>query len=247
MYTNTLFIESPYPAAGGTISPKIMEKRHSLLCRSTLYLYLYCIYFVLLYLQSTCVNKMSVWFTILFHLKTMTATTFNTYQVWECLRGSPTSVDHNMTAPNFKSSSIQPEKSTDHWESGSYVLAVWHHQNLCRIALKTRNKNAPGINLWISYRGWVWHGKCFHKLKKKHEINLHCGGGDIDNTKFDNSRTSSFYFSSIDKNTIYYTWQKVNVWGNCLTLIKQSTCDVLHARRWWTNWHTHTYTRIGEL
>ncbi len=67
--------------AGGAISPKIMEKRHSLLCISTLYLYLYCIYFVLLYLQSTCVNKMRVRFTILFHLKTMTATTFKTYQV----------------------------------------------------------------------------------------------------------------------------------------------------------------------
>ncbi len=45
-------------AARGAISPKIMEKRHSLLCISPLYLYLYCIYFVLLYLQSTCVNKM---------------------------------------------------------------------------------------------------------------------------------------------------------------------------------------------
>ncbi len=101
-------------AARGAISPKIMEKHHSLLCRSTLYLYLYCIYFVLLYLRSTCVNKMRVWFTILFHLKTMTATTFNIYQVLKCLRGSPPSVDHNMTAPNFKSSSIQPEKSTHH-------------------------------------------------------------------------------------------------------------------------------------
>ncbi len=68
-------------AAWGAISPKIMEKRYSLLCRLTLYLYLYCFYFVSLYLQSTCVNKMRVRFTILFHLKTMTATTFNTYQV----------------------------------------------------------------------------------------------------------------------------------------------------------------------
>ncbi len=94
-------------AAWGEISAQIMERRHRLLGRSTLYLYLYCIYFVLLYLQSTCTNKMRVWFTILFHLKTMIATTFNTYQVWECLLGLPPSFDHNMTAPNFKSSSIQ--------------------------------------------------------------------------------------------------------------------------------------------
>ncbi len=66
-------------AARGAISAQIMEKRHRLLCRSNLYLYLYCIYIVLLYLRSTCANKMHVFFTILFHLKTMTATTLNTY------------------------------------------------------------------------------------------------------------------------------------------------------------------------
>ncbi len=158
--------------ARGAISPKIMEKRHSSLCRSTLYLYLYCIYFVLLYLPSICANKMRVRFIISFHLKTMTATTFNTYQVWECLMGMPSSFDHNMTSPNFKSSSIEPEKSTHHGESGSCVLAAWRHQNLWGIILKTRNKDAPGINLWMSYRGWVWHGSqdrlvvyslCVHK------------------------------------------------------------------------------------
>ncbi len=78
--------------ARDAISPKIMEKRHRLLCRWTLYLYF--IYCVLLYLQSTCMNKMRVRFTILFHLKTMTATTFNTYQVWECLLGLPPSFYH---------------------------------------------------------------------------------------------------------------------------------------------------------
>ncbi len=52
---------------------------------------------------------MSVRFTILFHLKKMTATTFNTYKVRECRLGSPLSFDHNITAPNFKLSSIQPE------------------------------------------------------------------------------------------------------------------------------------------
>ncbi len=96
-------------AVRGAISAQIVEKRHCLLCRSTLYLYLYCIYIVLLYLRSTCANKMRVRFTISFHLKTVTATTFNTYQVWECLLGLPPSFDYNMTAPNFKSSSIQPE------------------------------------------------------------------------------------------------------------------------------------------
>ncbi len=94
-------------AERGAIFAKIGEKRHCLLCRSTLYFY--CIYIVLLYLQSTCMNKMCVQFTILFHLKTMTATTFNTFQVCECLLGSPPSFVHNMAAPNFKSSSIQPE------------------------------------------------------------------------------------------------------------------------------------------
>ncbi len=92
-------------AVRGAISAQTGEKRHRLLCRSTLYLY--CIYIVLLYLQSTCANKICVRFTILFHLKTMTVTTFNTYQVWQCLLGSPASFDHHMTALNFKSSSIQ--------------------------------------------------------------------------------------------------------------------------------------------
>ncbi len=96
-------------AARGAISAQIMEKHHRLLCRSTVYLYWYCIYFVLLYLWSTCASKMCIQFSILFHLKTMTPTTFNTYQIWECLLGSTPSFDHNMTAPNFKSSSIQPE------------------------------------------------------------------------------------------------------------------------------------------
>ncbi len=41
--------------------------------------------------------------------KTMTAITFNTFQVCECLLGSPPSFVHTMTAPNFKSSSLQPE------------------------------------------------------------------------------------------------------------------------------------------
>ncbi len=93
------------------------------MCRSTLYLYLYCIYFLLLYLPSTCVNKMRVQFTISFYLKTMTATTFNTYQVWECLLGSPPSFDHNMTAPNFKSSMV--------WHAGQLLscqnlFTGWH-------------------------------------------------------------------------------------------------------------------------
>ncbi len=95
--------------AGHVIFAQIGEKRHRLLCRSTLYLYLYCIYIELLYLQSTCTNKMHIWFTILFHLKTMIATTFNTFQVCECFLGSPPSFVHNMTTPNFKSSSVQPE------------------------------------------------------------------------------------------------------------------------------------------
>ncbi len=58
-----------------------------------------CIVFILYYCtsQSTCVNKLRVRFTILFHLKTMTATTFKTYQVWECVQGLPPSFDHNMT------------------------------------------------------------------------------------------------------------------------------------------------------
>ncbi len=55
-------------AAWCAISAQNMEKRHRLLCRLTLYLYLYCIYFVLLYLWSTYMNKMCVWFTILFHI-----------------------------------------------------------------------------------------------------------------------------------------------------------------------------------
>ncbi len=74
-------------AAGHAIFAQIGEKCHRLFCRSTLYLYLYCIYIVLLYLRSTCANKMFVRFTILFHLKTMSATTFNTFQVCECLLG----------------------------------------------------------------------------------------------------------------------------------------------------------------
>ncbi len=52
---------------------------------------------------STCANKMRVRFTILFHPKTMTSTTFNTFQECECLLGLPPSFGHNMTAPNFKS------------------------------------------------------------------------------------------------------------------------------------------------
>ncbi len=95
--------------AGHAIFAQIGEKRHRLLCRSTLYLYLNCIYIVLLYLQSACASMMCVWFTILFHLKTMTAITFNTFQVCECLLGLPSSFVHNMTAPNIKSSSLQPE------------------------------------------------------------------------------------------------------------------------------------------
>ncbi len=91
------------------ISAQISEKHHRLLCRSTLYLYLYCIYIVLLYLRSTCVNKMRVRLTILFHLKTMRANTFNTFQVCECVLDAPASFVHNMIAPNYKSSSIQPE------------------------------------------------------------------------------------------------------------------------------------------
>ncbi len=42
-------------AARDTISPQIMDKHHRLLCTSTL-LYLYCIYFVLLYLIVLLVN-----------------------------------------------------------------------------------------------------------------------------------------------------------------------------------------------
>ncbi len=87
--------------AGHAIFAQIVEKHHRLLCRSTLYLY--CIYIVLLYLQSTCVKMMRVLFTILFHLKTMTAPTFNTFQVYECLISSPPSFVHNMAAPNFNS------------------------------------------------------------------------------------------------------------------------------------------------
>ncbi len=56
-------------AAWHVFSAQIREKRHPLLCRSTLYLYLYCIYIVLLYLWSICANKMHKWFTILFYLK----------------------------------------------------------------------------------------------------------------------------------------------------------------------------------
>ncbi len=118
-------------AAWGAISAQIIEKRHHLLCRSTLYLYLYCIYFVLLYFWSTVTNKMRIWFTILFHLKTITAATFNTDQIWECLLGSPTSFGHNMTAPKFKLSSIQPEIAANcprHPSWRSCVLAGWHHQ-----------------------------------------------------------------------------------------------------------------------
>ncbi len=95
--------------AGHAIFAQIGEKRHHLLCRSTLYLYLYCIYIVLSYLWSTCMNKMPVRFTISFHLKTLTATTFNTFQVYECLLGWPPFFGRNIQAPNFKSFSIQPE------------------------------------------------------------------------------------------------------------------------------------------
>ncbi len=52
---------------------------------------------------STCANKMCVRFTILLHPKTMTSTTFNTFQECECLLGSPPCLGHNMTALNFKS------------------------------------------------------------------------------------------------------------------------------------------------
>ncbi len=55
--------------ASGAISAQIGEKSHRLLGRYILYLYLYCIYIVLLYLPSTCANKMCVRFTTLFHLK----------------------------------------------------------------------------------------------------------------------------------------------------------------------------------
>ncbi len=39
----------------------------------------------------------------------MTPTTFNTFHECECLLGLPPSFGHNVRAPNFKSSSIQPE------------------------------------------------------------------------------------------------------------------------------------------
>ncbi len=100
-------------AAWHVISVQIREKHHRLLCRSTLYLYLYCIYIVLLYFRSTYTNNICIRFTILFHLKTMTATTFDTFHICECLLGSSPSFVHNMTAPNFKSS-IQPENCCTH-------------------------------------------------------------------------------------------------------------------------------------
>ncbi len=114
LYTNKLFIESPYlmeqdTGAGHALLVQIGEKHHRLVCRSTLY----CIYivFILYYCisglqaRTRCVYGSP----FLFHLKTITATTFNTFQVCECLLGSSPSFNHNMTAPNFKSSSIQPK------------------------------------------------------------------------------------------------------------------------------------------
>ncbi len=65
--------------------------------------------------------------------------------------------------------------------------------------------------------------------------------------KFDNSRTSSIYFSGIDKNYYVIPGRKCMVRGNRLTLRKQSTCDVLRLHRWWTNSHTHTHTHTNEL
>ncbi len=58
--------------------------------------------------------------------------------------------------------------------------------------------------------------------------------------KFDKSRTSSIYFSGIDKNYYVMSSEKHMVWGNWHTLRKQSTCTML---RWWTNWHSHTQIR----
>ncbi len=110
-----------------------------------LYLYLYCIYIVLLYIRSTCSNKMRIRFTILFHLKTMTATTFNTYQVWECLLGSPPYFVHNMTAPNF--SSIQPEIGKNQNRLFSHLLARWR----VHYVLKTGNKDDPGTSCVANY------------------------------------------------------------------------------------------------
>ncbi len=106
MYTNMLFIESPYPIQCEVqFLPK--SGRNVIVCcidRPCI-----CIGIVLLYFQSTCANKMRIQFTILLHLKTTTAATFNSYQVWECLLGSFPSFDHNITATNFKSSPVQPE------------------------------------------------------------------------------------------------------------------------------------------
>ncbi len=65
---------------------------------------------------STCANKMRVWFTILFYPKTITPTTFNTIQKFECLLGLPPSFGHNMTTLNFKSTSIQP-KVGENWRT----------------------------------------------------------------------------------------------------------------------------------
>ncbi len=236
-------------AARGAISAQIAEKRYHLLCRSPLYLYLYCIYIVLLYLWSRWANKMHVQFTILFHLKPMIATTFNTFQVCEYLLGWGSLPTLKHLPYNTKLTEIVPRihpvcmlrlsinsylDDTAHelsWlklsdfsiktflklkklyqitsqanaqsylhrnrqENGQFFSknivqtskifhsSLWksqlcscmHHQNLCGIILKTRNKDAPDLRLSMSYRGWVWHATCIHK-QKIHEIKLHGGQG----------------------------------------------------------------------
>ncbi len=106
-------------AVRGAISAQIGGKHHLFV------VYLYCIYIVLLYLWSTYMNNMRIWFTILFHLKTMTATTFNTFQACECLLCSPPSLVHNMTALNFKSSSIQPKIVENCCRHPSFLQAMF--------------------------------------------------------------------------------------------------------------------------
>ncbi len=111
-------------------------------------------------------------FTILFHLKTMTATTFNIYQVWECCLDSPLSFDHKMTASNFKLSSIQPE-------IGHPEEAVFLMRDIIKTWMESHWKQGIKMLLASIYECLIEVGFDMEDAftNKIREIKLHCGQG----------------------------------------------------------------------